>query len=134
MSDIEANQALGSVYVFNYFSEELEKLSVGGEKVNPKGIEPWSKGSGTETRYTPHGIAVPRSKTKGEVAGEFGLGLQPVRAEWPSEIRKVEVDIPGPESGVNLTEDMILLLSPYVAILLSPNGHLLAEPAKVQAV
>ena len=57
------------------------------------------------------------------------LGNQSVRGEWPSMTRQVTVHIPSPnESGVNLTEDMILLISPYVAILLAPNGHLLDEP------
>lgn len=131
----EAQATPGNVYVFNYWSEELEKLTVAGEVVNKTAIEPWSKGGEKEgAKYTPHGIAVPRAKQEEEVPGKFGLGPQPVRAEWLSETKKVTVTIPKPdESGVNISEDMILLISPYVAILLSPNGHLLGEPKSVES-
>ena len=132
----EAQATLGNVYVFNYWSEEIEKLTVAGEVVNKSSVEGWSKGGEKEgAKYTPRGIAVPRAKPKEEVPGKFGLGEQSIRIEWPSTTRKVTITIPGPdESGVNLTEDMILLISPYVAILLSPNGHLLDEPKAFQSV
>jgi hypothetical protein len=122
--------ALGNVYVFNYYSEEVEKLTVAGEVVTKEPIGPWSKGGAEEgPKFTPSGLIVPRAKPAEEVPGKFGLGNQSVRGEWPSTTRQVTVHIPSPsESSVNLTEDMILLISPYVAILLSPNGHLLDEP------
>lgn len=131
MSDNEVGQAVGKVYVFNYFPEELQRLLVGGEQVNSKGIEGWSPASGS--KYTPSGIAVPRSSTQGEVAGEFGWGEQPVLADWgsyPHQVTTVDVLDPS-HGGVNLEEDMILLLSPHVAILMAPNGHLIGPPADV---
>ncbi|HEU5063745.1 MAG TPA: hypothetical protein VFT79_11425 [Solirubrobacterales bacterium] len=131
----EAQATLGNVYVFNYWSEEIEKLTVAGEVVNKSSVEGWSKGGEKEgAKYTPRGIAVPRAKPKEEVPGKFGLGEQSIRIEWPSTTRKVTITIPGPdESGVNLTEDMILLISPHVAILLAPNGHLINEPKSTQS-
>lgn len=128
MSDSQAT--LGNVYVFNYYSEEIEKLTIAGEPVTKEPIGPWSKGGqGEGPKFTPNGLIVPRAKPAEEVPGKFGLGNQSVRGEWPSMTRQVTVHIPGPnESGINLTEDMILLISPYVAILLAPNGHLLDEP------
>lgn len=131
----EAQATLGNVYVFNYWSEEIEKLTVAGEPVNKNPVEGWSKGGKEEgAKYTPRGIAVPRAKPKEEVPGKFGLGEQSIRIEWPSITRKGTVTIPGPEeSGVNITEDMILLISPQVAILLAPNGHLLEEPKSLKS-
>ncbi|HEU5063744.1 MAG TPA: hypothetical protein VFT79_11420 [Solirubrobacterales bacterium] len=128
--------ALGNVYVFNYYSEEVEKLTVAGEVVTKEPIGAWSKGgTGEGPKFTPCGLIVPRAKPAEEVPGKFGLGNQSVRGEWPSTTRQVTVHVPGPnESGVNLTEDMILLISPYVAILLSPNGHLLDEPKTFKTV
>jgi hypothetical protein len=132
----EAQATLGNVYVFNYWSEEIEKFTVAGEVVNNSPVEGWSKGGKEEgTKYTPRGITVPRAKPKEEVPGKFGLGEQSLRIEWPSITRKVTVNIPGPEeSGINITEDMILLISPHVAILLAPNGHLINEPKSLESV
>jgi hypothetical protein len=132
----EAQATLGNVYVFNYWSEEIENLTAAGQVVNKTPVEGWSKGGEKEgTKYTPHGITVPRAKPTEEVPGKFGLGEQSIRIEWPSITRRVTINIPGPdESAVNLTEDMILLISPYVAILLAPNGHLLDEPKTVKGV
>jgi hypothetical protein len=131
MSDIEAGQSIGNVYVFNYFPEELKRLMVNGLQVNSKGIEGWSPASGS--KYTPSGKAVPRSSTQGEVAGEFGWGEQQVLADWGSyPHQRVTVEVLDPaHGGVNLEEDMILLLSPHVAILMAPNGHLIGQPAEV---
>jgi hypothetical protein len=128
--------ALGNVYIFNYDSEEIETLTVAGQVVTKNPIEGWSKGSdGEGPKYTPRGLVVPRAKPAEEIPGKFGLGNQSVRGEWPSQTRQVTVHIPGPtECGVNLTEDMILLISPYVAILLAPNGHLLDEPKTFKSV
>lgn len=126
--------ALGNVYVLNCNAEEIENLTVAGLVVNKDPVEGWSRGGdGEGPQYTPRGLPVPRAKQAEEVPGKFGLGDQLVRGEWPSEPRKVTVHIPSPrESGVNLTEDMVLVISPYVAILLAPNGHLLDEPKAFQ--
>lgn len=126
----EAQATLGNVYVFNYWSEGIERLAVAGEVVNNSSVDGWSRGGERDgTKYTPRGVTVPRAKPREEVPGKFGLGEQSIRIEWPSSFRKVAINIPGPEeSGVNLTEDLILLISPYVAILLAPNGRLLDEP------
>ncbi len=128
MTDSQATP--GNVYVFNFNSEEIESLNVAGQVVNQNPIEGWSRGGAEEgPKFTPRGIAVPRAKPREEVPGKFGLGEQPVRAEWLSTTRKVTVKIPGPEeSSVNLSEDLLLLISPYVAILMSANGHLISEP------
>ncbi len=132
----EAQATLGNVYVFNYWSEELEHFSVNGQEVLKSPIPPWSAGKESEgLKYTPSGIAVPRAKPREEVPGKFGLGDQSLRLEWPSLPKTVQVSIPGPEEGqkINLTENMILLISPNVAILLSPNGHLINEPKALQS-
>ncbi|MDQ3726014.1 MAG: hypothetical protein M3335_09065 [Actinomycetota bacterium] len=134
MTESQAQATLGNVYVFNYYSEEIENLNVAGEKVTQKPIEGWSKGTEKEgLKYTPRGITVPRAKPAEEVPGKFGLGDQLVRAEWPSKTKTVTVHIPNTEeSGVNLTEDLILLISPSSAILLGPNGRLLGPPKNLQ--
>jgi hypothetical protein len=126
----ESQATLGNVYVFNYNAEEIESLNIGGQKVTESPIEGWSRGGLNEgPKFTPNGIPVPRAKQAEEVPGKFGLGSQLVRVEWPSKTKAVTISIPNPEeSGVNLTEDMILLLSPAVAILMGPNGRLLGEP------
>jgi hypothetical protein len=132
MTESEAQAtSLGNVYVFNYYSEEIENLTVAGKVVNTSPIEAWSKGASKEegTKYTPKGISVGRAKPAEEVPGKFGLGDQPVRVEWLSKARTVTVHIPNTEeSGVNLSEDLILILTPSTAILLGPNGRLLGEP------
>jgi hypothetical protein len=128
MTDSQAT--LGNVYVFNYNAEEIESLTVAGVEVTANPIEGWSKGGESEgPKFTPRSVRVPRAKPAEEVPGKFGLGNQPVRVEWPSKARTVTVHIPNPEeSGVNLTEDMLLMISPSVAILMGPNGRLLGEP------
>lgn len=133
----EAQATPGNIYVFNYWSEELEHFSVNGQEILKNPVPAWSAGKESEgLKYTPSGIAVPRAKPREEVPGKFGLGEQSLRIEWLSPPPKAtKVFIPGPEEGqkINLSENMILLISPNVAILLSPNGHLINEPKNLES-
>jgi hypothetical protein len=119
----------GNVYVFNLAREEIQRLHVAEETVGsiPHWVTEQEEKESKEpkkVRYTPSGLAVPRSKEG--TSGTFRVGTTAVTADWESFSGRGSIVIPKPTEGPLLTEDLILFISTKEALLMSINGKVLS--------
>jgi hypothetical protein len=113
--------AVSNVSVFNCFNEPLNGLSVAGGLA---GNIPGYSTTGAQTRYTPGGLPVPRSR--GQSPGQFGIGNNAVSLPWDSLTGSATIVIPDPSSGVSLFDDLVLFAFTNQATLVSTRGATLA--------
>jgi len=108
---------LGSVYVFNVFSETLS-LSTNGMPIKAGDIPGWF--SNATPKYRPNAVAVPRTLNASEGPGKFFNGKNSVAISWPDGPFAAQVAIDGREFP--LIQDLLLFIDKNTWRLVTQYG------------
>lgn len=113
--------APGSVFVFNVFSEDMDRFSANGQQVgaNPS-IVAWSSGP-TPPKFTAAGLQVPRTLNKSDGPGKFFNGTNTIMVSWSGEGGSLSVTINGANDP--LFEDLALCVFRDHFYLLNSVGN-----------
>ncbi|ABD08120.1 hypothetical protein RPB_3424 [Rhodopseudomonas palustris HaA2] len=96
----------GSVFVFNVFSEDMDRFSANGSQVGgDPAIAAWSAGP-APARFTPGSLQVPRTLNPSDGPGKFFNGSNDIKVSWSGEIGACTVPIDGAKHP--LLEDLAL--------------------------
>ena len=108
---------LGSVYVFNVYSETLT-LSTNGMNVRAGEIPGWF--TNAAPKYRPNAVAVPRTLNASDGPGKFFNGRNSLTLSWADGLFGAQVQIDG--SQFPLFQDLLLFIDKNTWRLVNQYG------------
>jgi hypothetical protein len=119
---------VGTVVVFNCFSEPMTMFSVNGKSAGA--IAAWGSGQGG-LLYAPAGLAVPRALNAAK--GQFFNGTNKILFDWQGETFHFDLPIDGSRYPLNESLALFVLRSGFTLLdafgVMITNGPLVSGPA-----